>query len=83
MYINGLQGTIVFVLIIPFAWKATYQTINIETSRNAGIVIIEPKRYVGIVYTKPSRFTDVIEAKNLRISSHNIFMKAKEASSRL
>ena len=65
MYINKLQGTIVFVLITPFAWKATYQTINIETSRNAGIVIIiEPKRYAGIIYTKPSRCADIMEAKN-------------------
>ena len=70
-----------FVLITPFAWKATYQTINIETSRNAGIVsIIEPKRYADIIYTKLSRCADIMEAKNLRIGTHNIFMKAKGAS---
>ena len=66
MYINGLQGAIVFVLITPLAQKATNQTVNIEISHNASIVIIiEPKRYPGIIYTKPSRCADIMEAKNL------------------
>ena len=56
----------------------------IETSRYAGIVIIiEPNCYADIVYAKPSRCTDINKARSLRIGSHNIFKKAKEASSRL
>ena len=63
-----------FVLITKFAWKATYQTINIETSRNAGIVIIiEPKRYADIIYTKLSGCDDIMEAKNLRIGTQHFY----------
>ena len=83
-YQKAKYGAIVLALII--LQSGVILTFNITNIIEHGLfagIIIEPNRFNAILYDKPSLCACISEPKTLRIGSHNNFMKAKKALSRL